>query len=96
MEILEKHNNWDEKYTSWVQEQILGGRKKQNKTKPWGTINRNNPIWRTERRPLKKNNHNLWNLWNKIKFTNIFILGIPKGKEKGTERIFEEIVGRDF
>ena len=28
MEILEKHNNWDEKYTSWVQEQILGGRKK--------------------------------------------------------------------
>ena len=33
MEILEKHNNWDEKYTSWVQEQILGGRKKKKKTK---------------------------------------------------------------
>lgn len=28
MEILEKHNNWGEKYTSWVQGQILGGRGK--------------------------------------------------------------------
>ena len=31
MEILEKHNNWDEKYTSWVQEQILGGKEKKKK-----------------------------------------------------------------
>lgn len=34
MEILEKHNNWDEKYTSWVQEQILGDRKKNKKQNP--------------------------------------------------------------
>ena len=31
MEVLEKHNIWNEKYTSWVQEQILGGKEKKKR-----------------------------------------------------------------
>ena len=34
MEVLEKHNIWNEKYTSWVQEQILGGKEKKKKKYP--------------------------------------------------------------
>lgn len=38
------------------------------------------------------------NLWNKSKHTNIYKMGIQKGKEKekGTERIFEEIMSECF
>ena len=38
------------------------------------------------------------NLWDTIKCTNICIIGVPEGeeREKGSEKIFEEIVAKNF
>ena len=39
----------------------------------------------------------LRDLWDKIKWTNIWIIGIPKEeKKKGYEKIFEEIIVENF
>ena len=38
-------------------------------------------------------------MWDTIKYTNIYLMGIPKKKEerkKGTEIIFEEIMAENF
>ena len=42
---------------------------------------------------MKKNKQTLRDLWDTINHTNICIMGVPKGedREKGTERIFEDI-----
>ena len=36
--------------------------------------------------------------WDNVKCTNIHIIGVPKGeeREKGTEKIFQEIVAKNF
>ena len=36
--------------------------------------------------------------WDNIKCTNICIIGVPEGeeKEKGTEKIFEELIAENF
>ena len=41
---------------------------------------------------------NIRDLWDNIKQTNFFIVGIPEGneKEKGIEDIFEEIMAENF
>ena len=38
------------------------------------------------------------NLWDTIKCTNICIIGVPEGeeREKGSEKMFEEIVAKNF
>ena len=43
---------------------------------------------------LKKNEESLRELWNNIKRTNIRMIGVPEGeeREKGTEKIFQEII----
>ena len=43
---------------------------------------------------LKTNEESLRELWNKVKRTNIHIIGVPGGEErkKGTEKIFQEII----
>ena len=43
---------------------------------------------------LKRNEDRLRDLWNYIKCNNIHIIGVPKGeeREKGPEKIFEEII----
>ena len=50
--------------------------------------------WRTEYRKKKENEDSLRDLWDNIKSTNICILGVPEGeeREKGPEKIFEEII----
>ena len=51
-----------------------------------------------EKRMKKKNEDSLRNLWDNIKTTNICIIGVPKGeeREKGPEKIFEEIIAENF
>ena len=45
-----------------------------------------------------KTKDSLRDLWDNIKCTNIWIIGVPekKGKKKGYEKIFEEIIVENF
>ena len=47
---------------------------------------------------LKRNEDSLRDLWDKIKCNNIRIIGVPEGeeREKGPEKIFEEIIVKNF
>ena len=47
---------------------------------------------------MEGNEDNLRYFWNSIKHTNIQIIGVPedKEKEKGPEKIFEEITVENF
>ena len=47
---------------------------------------------------LKANEESLRELWDNEKHTNIRITGVPEGKEreKGTEKIFQEITAKNF
>ena len=47
---------------------------------------------------MKKTEESLRDLWVDIKHTNICIIGVPEGeeREKGPEKIFEEIITQNF
>ena len=47
---------------------------------------------------IKRNEESLRDLWDKIKHSNVRIIGVPEGeeREKGTEKIFEEIIVENF
>ena len=49
---------------------------------------------------LKRNKDSLRELWDNVKCTNIIIIGVPEGedreREKGTEKIFKEIIFENF
>ena len=47
---------------------------------------------------LKTNEESLRELWDKVKCTNIHNTGVPEGeeREKGTEKIFQEIIAENF
>ena len=47
---------------------------------------------------MKRNEDSLRNLWENIKRNNICIIGVAEGeeREKGTEKIFEEIIVENF
>ena len=47
---------------------------------------------------LERNEDILKELWDNIKHTNIHITGVPEGeeREKGTEKIFQEIIAKNF
>ena len=51
----------------------------------------------TEKR-MKRNEDSLRDLWGNIQHTNIHIIGVPEGeeREKGHEKIFEEIIAENF
>ena len=46
----------------------------------------------------KRNEDSLRDLWDNIKCNNIRLIGVPEGekREKGPEKIFEEIIVKDF
>ena len=47
---------------------------------------------------MKRNEHSLRDLWDNIKHTKVRIIGVPEGeeREKGPEKIFEEIIVKNF
>ena len=47
---------------------------------------------------LKTNEESLRELWDNVKRTNICIIGVPEGqeREKGTEKIFQEIIAKSI
>lgn len=47
---------------------------------------------------MVKNEEKLINLWVTIKYTNIFLMGVPESKEidKRVERIFKELMAKNF
>ena len=47
---------------------------------------------------LKRNEESLRELWDNVKCTNIHIIEVSEGeeREKGTEKIFEEIIAENF
>ena len=51
-----------------------------------------------DKRMKKKNEDSLRDLWDNIKCTNICIIGVPEGekREKGFEKMFEEIIAENF
>ena len=52
---------------------------------------------RKEKR-LKTTEESLRELWDNVKCTNIHIIRVPEGekREKGTEKIFQEIIAENF
>ena len=47
---------------------------------------------------LKRNEESLRELWDNVKSTKINIIRVPEGeeREKGTEKIFKEIIAENF
>ena len=47
---------------------------------------------------MKTNEESLRELWHNVKRTNIRIIRVPEGeeREKGTEKIFQEIIAKNF
>ena len=47
---------------------------------------------------MKRNEESLRELWDNVKHPNIRSIGVPEGKEreKETEKIFEEIIAKNF
>ena len=52
----------------------------------------------TKEKRMKRNEDSLRDLWDNIKRNNIRIIGVPEReeREKGTEKIFEEIIVENF
>ena len=63
-----------------------------------GQSSGNHTSWTVKKKKKKKNEASLRNLWSNIKYTNICIIGVPKGedREKGAENTFESIVPENF
>ena len=47
---------------------------------------------------MKRNEESLRELWDNVKHSNIHTIGVPEGeeREKGTEKIFEEIIAKNL
>ena len=46
----------------------------------------------------QRNEDSLRDLWDNIKHTNICIIGVPEGKERGkrSDKIFQQIIAENF
>ena len=55
-------------------------------------------VEKNKEKTMKRNEDNLRDLWDNIKRKNIHIIGVPEGeeREKGPEKIFEEIIVKNF
>ena len=51
-----------------------------------------------QKKRMKRNEGSLSDLWNNIKHTNIYIIGVSEGeeREKGAENIFKDIIAENF
>ena len=51
-----------------------------------------------KRKKIERNEDSLRELWDNVKHTNICIIGVSEGeeREKGTGKIFEEIIAKNF
>lgn len=51
-----------------------------------------------KKKGMKKNEQNLKDLWDTIKYSNLFIMEVSKGeaRKNGTRRIYEEMVVENF
>ena len=60
----------------------------------WNSLPQN----RIKKKRMKRNEDSLTDLWDNIKLNNIRIIGVPEGeeREKGPEKIFEEIIVENF
>ena len=65
------------------------------KTEWWNSLLRNKL---KKRKKKKRNEVSLRDLWDNIKCNNIHIIGVPERgeREKGPEKIFEEIIVENF
>ncbi|MCP4034869.1 MAG: hypothetical protein GY734_26970 [Herbaspirillum sp.] len=56
------------------------------------------PAEQNKEKRMKRNEERLRDLWDNIKRNNIRIIGVPEGeeREKGPEKIFEEIIVESF
>ena len=47
---------------------------------------------------MKKKKDSLQDLWDNIKHTNMFIIGVPEGeeRERESEKIFEDVIAENF
>ena len=54
-------------------------------------------VEQTKEKRMKRNEDTLRDIWDNIKRNNIRIIGVPEEeREKGPEKIFEEIIVKDF
>ena len=55
-------------------------------------------VRQSKEKRMKRNEDSLRDLWDNIKRNNIRIIGVPEGeeREKGPEKIFEEIIVKNF
>ena len=64
-----------------------------------GGQNGRNHCCRTEyRKKNEKKKDSLQDLWDNIKHTNMFIIGVPEGeeRERESEKIFEDVIAENF
>ena len=45
---------------------------------------------------LRKSEQSLRNLWDTIKWINIYTVGVPRGEERKRQRLFEHIMAKNF
>ena len=57
-----------------------------------------NEAERKKEKIIKRNEHNLWDLWDNVKCPNIWIIGVPEeeDKKKDDEKILEAIRVENF
>ena len=57
-----------------------------------------NEAERKKEKRIKRNENNLRDLWDNVKCSKIWIIGVPKeeDKKKGHEKILEEIIVENF
>ena len=64
----------------------------------WKTVVEFTAVEQNKEKRMKRNEDSLTDLWDNIKCTNIRNIGVPEGeeREKGPEKIFEEIIVENF
>ena len=55
-----------------------------------------NKAERKKGKGIKRNEDNLRDLWDNVKHPNIRIMGVPEDKNKGHEKLLEEIIAENF